>query len=48
MDFPRSYNVVRNREFGDHLLELVPESPGCAVYALTGVTAVIPELFGSN
>lgn len=48
MDIPRSYNMVRNREFGDHVLELVPEGPGCAVYALTGVTAVIPELFGSN
>jgi len=48
LDRPRLYNVVRNREFGDHLLRLQPTQPGSAVYSLTGVTAVIPELFGSN
>jgi len=48
LDRPRLYNVVRNREFGDHVLRLQPVEPGSAVYSLTGVTAVIPELFGSN
>ncbi len=48
LDGPRLYNVVRNAEFGDHLLRLQPTAPGTAVYSLTGVTAVIPELFGSN
>jgi hypothetical protein len=48
LDRPRLYNVVRNRVFGDHLLRLQPTEPGSAVYSLTGVTAVIPELFGSN
>jgi peroxiredoxin len=48
LDRPRLYNVVRNREFGDHLLRLQPTETGSAVYSLTGVTAVIPELFGSN
>lgn len=48
LDGSRLYNVVRNREFGEHLLTLRPQTGGMAVYSLTGVTAVIPELFGSN
>jgi thiol-disulfide isomerase/thioredoxin len=48
LDRPRLYNIVRNAEFGDHLLRLHMVKPGTAVYSLTGVTAVIPELFGSN
>ena len=48
LDGARLYNIVRNREFGEHLLTLRPQETGCAVYSLTGVTAVIPELFGSN
>jgi thiol-disulfide isomerase/thioredoxin len=48
VDLPRLYNVVKNREFGEHLLRLRPSAPETAVYSLTGVTAVIPEVFGSN
>jgi hypothetical protein len=48
LDSARLYNIVRNREFGEHMLTLRPQDPGCTVYSLTGVTAAIPELFGSN
>jgi thiol-disulfide isomerase/thioredoxin len=48
VDMPRMFSVVKNREFGEHLLRLKPESPGTALYSLTGVTAVIPDVFGSN
>lgn len=44
----RLYNIVRNREFGEHLLTLRPQKPGCAVYSLTGDSAVIPDLISSN
>jgi thiol-disulfide isomerase/thioredoxin len=48
VDMPRMFSVVKNRQFGEHLLRLRPATPGTAVYSLTGVTAVIPEVFGSN
>jgi thiol-disulfide isomerase/thioredoxin len=48
LDGPRLYNITRNRLFGDYLLRLQPASPGFALYSVTGVTAVIPELFGNN
>ncbi len=44
----RLYNIVRNRQFGEHLLTLRPQEPGCAVYSVTGVAAVIPDLISSN
>jgi thiol-disulfide isomerase/thioredoxin len=48
VDGPRLYNIVRNAVFGNHLLRLQPMGTGTAVYSLTGITGVIPELFGSN
>lgn len=48
IDMPRMFRVIKNREFGEHLLRLKPEDPGTAMYSLTGVSAVIPEVFGSN
>ncbi len=48
LDRARSYNIIRNREFGEHLLTLHPIEPGCAVYSLTGIPAVIPDLISNN
>jgi hypothetical protein len=48
VDMPRMFSVVKNREFGEHLLRLKLKSPGTALYSLTGVSAVIPDVFGSN
>jgi hypothetical protein len=45
LDRPRLYNVVRNREFGDHVLRLQPVEPGSAVIAYG--SGGDPELFGS-
>jgi hypothetical protein len=40
----RLYNIVRNREFGEHRLKLRTRSNGFAVYAISFVTEIIPEL----
>jgi len=48
LDMPRMFSVVRNREFGKHLLRLKTGDPGTALYSLTGETSVIPDVFGSN
>jgi len=48
VDMPRLFSVAKNREFGEHLLRLTPESPGTAVYSLSSGTAAIPDVFGSN
>jgi hypothetical protein len=48
LDSARLYNIVHNREFGEHLLTLRPQAPGCAVYSLTGVAGVIPDVISSN
>ena len=48
LDMPRMFRVTKNREFGEHLLRLKPMSAGTALYSLTGLTAVIPDVFGSN
>jgi hypothetical protein len=48
VDMPRLFSVVKNPEFGEHVFRLKPEMPGTSVYSLTGVTAVIPDVFGKN
>jgi len=45
---PRTFNIVSNREFGQHELELVATNPGFALYTFSFVTGVIPELILSN
>lgn len=45
---PRMYNIVKNREFGDHILKLSTSSNGFAVYSFTFVSCVIPELIPDN
>jgi hypothetical protein len=44
VDEARLYNLVRNREFGDHRIKLRTRSNGFAVYALSFVTEIVPEL----
>ncbi len=41
---PRSYDLIRNREHGEHLLRLVVPRGGVALYALSFTPGVIPEL----
>jgi thiol-disulfide isomerase/thioredoxin len=48
IDEARSYNLLKNKEFGGHVLRLTTRSAGCSVYSLTFVSSVIPELIGTN
>ena len=48
VDSPRRFNVVVNREFGLHELELSLREPGVEVFAMSFVTGVIPELVSVN
>ena len=45
---PRLYNIVRNREFGEHKLTLVSRSNGFALYALSFATGLITEGVSSH
>ncbi len=42
------YSIVRNKEFGDHRLRLSTRSSGFALYSVTFVSAVIPEMVSRN
>jgi hypothetical protein len=45
---PRLYAVVRNREYGEHTLRLIPRESGLAVYGLACVSSVISEVLSRN
>lgn len=48
IDESRMYNLVKNREYGNHLLRLTTSSNGFALYSLTFVSCAIPELISNN
>jgi hypothetical protein len=48
VDEPRLYSVVRNREFGDHVLRLTTVSNSCGVYSLAFVSGLVPEMVSNN
>ena len=48
VDEPRLYNLVRNREYGGHLIRLSGGSQRFAVYGFAFATAVITELVSNN
>lgn len=43
VDEPRMYNVVRNKEFGEHELKLITDANGLAIYSISFVSGVMPE-----
>jgi thiol-disulfide isomerase/thioredoxin len=45
---PRLYNIVRNREYGEHVVKLTAHGSTLAVHAFSFLTAVIPELVSNN
>lgn len=45
---PRLYNIVRNKEYGEHVLRLTARSNAFSVYSFAFLTAVIPELVSNN
>ncbi|MCX6120182.1 MAG: redoxin domain-containing protein [Ignavibacteriales bacterium] len=48
VDVPRMYTIVRNKEFGSHLLKLITANPKLEVYSFSFTTSVIPELISTN
>ena len=48
VDEPRLYNLVRNREYGEHVIRLSGGKHRFAVYGFAFGTAVIPELVSNN
>lgn len=48
VDTPRMYRLVKNRDFGSHLLKLKVSSPNLEIYTFTFTTCVIPELIPTN
>lgn len=48
VDTPRRFNVIVNRDFGSHELELSLRAPGVEMFAMSFVTGVIPELVSAN
>ncbi len=48
VDMPRLYRIVRNKEFGNHLLRLTTNDAGMEVYAFSFTTSLIPVFSTSN
>jgi peroxiredoxin len=48
VDRPRVYQLVRNREFGEHLLWLSGEAGSFSAYGFSFTTAPVPELISKN
>jgi thiol-disulfide isomerase/thioredoxin len=48
VDEPRLYNLVRNREYGEHVIRLSGGRHRFAIYGFAFSTAVIPELVSNN
>lgn len=45
---PRIYSIIKNKEFGSHLVKLRTASPQVSVYTFSFVTSAIPELISNN
>jgi hypothetical protein len=45
---PRMYHIIRNKEFGEHVLRLSTRSNACGLYSFTFVSSVIPEMISNN
>jgi hypothetical protein len=48
VDEPRLYSLVRNREYGEHVIRLSSGKNRFAIYGLAFATGVIPELVSNN
>jgi hypothetical protein len=45
---PKMYSVVKNKEFGEHILRLSTRSNSFGLYSLTFVSSAIPEMISNN
>ncbi len=48
VDTAKSYNLIRDREFGEHKLKLTARSNGFALYALSFASSVLSEVISSS
>jgi thiol-disulfide isomerase/thioredoxin len=48
VDTPKMYNLVRNKEFGSHILSLTTSSPQLEIYTFSFTTSVVSDLIQSN
>jgi hypothetical protein len=48
VDGPRDFNIVCNREFGEHEIALRTRTPGLEIFTFSFVTGAIPELVSMN
>ena len=48
VDGPREFNLVCNRDFGEHEFMLIAREPGLELYTFNFVTGAIPELVSAN
>jgi len=48
VDAPRMYQLVRNKEFGSHLMKLTTSNTQLEIFSFSFTTSVIPELILSN
>ncbi|MBI5474314.1 MAG: redoxin domain-containing protein [Ignavibacteriae bacterium] len=45
---PRLYSLVKNQQYGEHIVKLQTTSPGFSLYSFSFVSSVIPEVISSN
>ena len=45
---PRLYNVVKDKDFGEHVLRLTTVCEGVEVFSLSFISTVVPEFFPGN
>ncbi len=48
VDDARLFHIIRNKEYGEHKLVLETHSNGFAIYAMSFISAVIPEMISNN
>jgi len=48
VDGPRDFNIVCNREFGEHEIALTTRTPGLEIFTFSFVTGAVPELVSLN
>ncbi len=48
IDRPRLYNLVRNREYGEHKLKMTTRANGVALYSVSFVSCAVQEMIPNN
>lgn len=48
VDHARLFNIIKNKDYGEHTLKLFTRSNGFALYSISFVSSVIPEMVSNN